>query len=80
MIVSIQKADYLGEYKINFSFSDGANRTIDFSNFLKESKNPMTQKYLDKKLFQSYSLAYGDVLWNDYELCFPTWSLHEGLV
>ncbi len=80
MIISIQKADYLGEYKINFLFSDGVNKTIDFSNFLKESKNPMTHKYLDKKLFQSYSLAYGDVLWNDYELCFPTWSLHEGIV
>lgn len=78
MIISIQKADYLGEYRINFKFSDGTEKIIDFGEFLKKAKNPMTKKYLDKKLFQSYSIEYGDIVWNDYEMCFPIWDLHEG--
>lgn len=38
----------------------------------------MTKKYLDKNLFQSFSLEYGDLIWNDYEMCFPIWDLYEG--
>ncbi len=80
MIVSIQKADYLGEYRINFQFTDGIEKTIDFAEFLKKAKNPMTKKYQDKKMFQSYSIEYGDIIWNDYEMCFPIWDLHEGQI
>jgi len=80
MVISIQKAEYKGDYRINFQFSDGAEKTIDFSNFLKNAKNPMTKKYLDKKLFQSYSIEFGDINWNDFEMCFPIWDLHEGKI
>jgi len=80
MTVSIQKAEYLGEYRINFQFSDGIEKTIDFWEFLKKAKNPMTKKYQDKQLFQSYSIEYGDIIWNDYEMCFPIWDLHEGQI
>ena len=78
MVISINKADYIGEYKIKFLFSDGIERMIDFADFLKNAKNPMTRKYLDKKLFKNYSIDYGDIIWNDYEMCFPIWDLHEG--
>ena len=80
MIVSILKADYLGEYRINFQFTDGIEKTIDFGEFLEKAKNPMTKKYQDKQLFQSYSIEYGDIIWNDYEMCFPIWDLHEGQI
>lgn len=80
MVISIQKAEYKGDYKINFLFSDGVEKSIDFSMFLKNAKNPMTKKYLDKKLFQSYSLEFGDINWNDFEMCFPLWDLHEGKI
>lgn len=80
MVISIQKAEYKGDYKINFLFSDGVEKSIDFGLFLKNAKNPMTKKYLDKKLFQSYSLEFGDINWNDFEMCFPLWDLHEGKI
>lgn len=80
MVISIQKAEYKGDYKINFLFSDGVEKSIDFSTFLKNAKNPMTKKYLDKKLFQSFSLEFGDINWNDFEMCFPLWDLHEGKI
>jgi hypothetical protein len=80
MVISIQKAEYKGDYKINFLFSDGIEKSIDFSMFLKNAKNPMTKKYLDKKLFQSFSLEFGDINWNDFEMCFPLWDLYEGKI
>ena len=80
MVISINKADYIGEYKIRFLFSDGVEREIDFSGFLKNARNPMTRKYLDEKLFTGYSITYGDIIWDDYEMCFPIWDLHEGII
>jgi hypothetical protein len=80
MVIFIDKAEYIAEYKIKFLFSDGIERLIDFSNFLNNAKNPMTRKYLDKKLFKNYSIDYGDIIWNDYEMCFPIWDLHEGKI
>ncbi len=80
MIVSIDKAEYKGDYVINLRFSDGVERNIDFSSFLQSAKNPMTKKYLDKGLFKSFTIDYGDLIWNDYEMCFPIWDLHEGKI
>ncbi|NVN95311.1 MAG: DUF2442 domain-containing protein [Bacteroidetes bacterium] len=78
MIISIQEVSYKGDYKINFQFSDGVERTVDFEEFLRKSKNPMTNKYLNKELFKAFTLDYGDIVWNNYELCFPVWDLHKG--
>ena len=80
MIISIVKADYKGDYRIHLEFSDGEKKVVDFENFLRKAKNPITQKYLDKKLFSSFSLEYGDIVWNDYEMCFPVWDLHENRI
>jgi len=80
MVIAIEKAKLVGNHAIRFEFSDGTERVIDFSDFLKSAKNPMTRKYLDKELFQKFSIEHGDIVWNDYELCFPIWSLYEGKI
>jgi hypothetical protein len=80
MVISIISAEYIREYKIKFLFSDGIERIIDFTEFLENAKNPMTKKYLNKQLFKNYSIDYGDIIWNDYEMCFPIWDLHEGKI
>ncbi len=80
MIISIDKAEYSKDYIINLHFSDGVEKSIDFGDFLKNAKNPMTKKYLDKELFKSFTIEYGDLTWNDYEMCFPLWNLHEGKI
>jgi hypothetical protein len=80
MVISINKADYAGDYKIKFVFSDGKEQMIDFSAFLFEAKNTMTKKYQDIQLFKNYTIEYGDIVWNDYEMCFPVWDLHEGKI
>jgi len=78
MVISIISAQYQGDYKILFGFSDGTEKEIDFLTFLQNARNPMTRKYLDKQLFREFTIRYGDIMWNDYEMCFPIWELHEG--
>ena len=80
MVISIDKATYLEDFKIEFLFSDGVVRVVDFSGFLNNAKNPMTRKYLDKNLFKQFEIKFGDISWNDFELCFPIWDLHEGQI
>lgn len=80
MVISIDKATYLEDYKIEFLFSDGVVKVIDFYDFLNNARNPMTRKYLDKNLFKRFEIKYGDINWNDFELCFPIWDLHKGRI
>ena len=62
MVISITSAEYIQDYQIKFSFSDGMERMIDFSKFLQNARNPMTTKYLDEKLFRNYTIEYGDII------------------
>ena len=78
LVISINRAKYIKDYIIYLEFSDGSKQNINFENFLTNAKNPMTKRYIDKKLFKNFTLQYGDLVWNDYEMCFPIWDLHEG--
>lgn len=80
MVISIISAEYIAEYKIKLAFSDGLEREIDFAAFLYNAKNPMARKYLDKKLFRNFKIEYGDIIWNNFEMCFPIWDLYEGKI
>ncbi len=77
MSLRIEKAAYVKDYQIKLFFSDGKENIVDFESFLRRAKNPMTSKYCDLKRFRKFNITYGDLEWNDYELCFPIWDLHE---
>lgn len=79
-LITIKKVDYLGNYVLGLSFSDDSYKEISFKEFLFKSKNPMTTKYQDESHFTSFSLDYGDLNWNDYELCFPISDLYKGKI
>ena len=76
-ILNIEKVIYLSGYKLKLSFNDGVEKIIDFGPFLSNSLNPFIKKYLDLKEFQKYALDRGDLVWNDYDLCFPIADLYE---
>jgi hypothetical protein len=75
MVVAIEKAEYKGDYIINLQFSDGFERILILGDFCKKQRI-MT----DKNSFSSFTIDYGDLMWNDYEMCFPVWDLHEGKI
>jgi len=80
VILDIVDAKFLGEYKIQISFSDGLKRVVDFKQFLQSAFHPDIKKYLDTKLFEQFTIDGGDLVWNDYELCFPLNDLYDGTI
>ena len=53
---------------------------VNFEPFLSSSHNPMIRRYLDPEVFAKFSVQHGDLVWNDYDLCFPIVDLYEGQV
>lgn len=80
VVLDIVEAKWLGSYQIELIFSDGLERTIDFGPFLKKSSHPDIRKYLDLEKFSGFVVESGDLVWNDYELCFPLGCLHDDMI
>jgi hypothetical protein len=78
--VGIIAVEVRGEFVLHVKFDDAVERDIDFGPFLRASSNPQIRAYLDRGKFQSYSLKEGELVWGDYELCFPIADLYEGNV
>lgn len=78
--VDIVHAKKVGGYKLNLSFSDGSERLVDFEPFLQTSRNPMIRSYLDPKKFAHFTIEHGNLLWDDYGLCFPIADLYENRI
>ena len=79
-IVEITSAEYVADYKLRLRFSDGKERLVDFEPFLRDSLNPMIRVYLDLEKFKHFTVEYGDLHWNDYDLCFSIADLYEGWI
>jgi hypothetical protein len=79
-VIEIIRAEQVSAYRLRLHFSDGESRLVDFEPFLQESRNPMIRAYLDPKKFASFRLEYGDLVWNDYGLCFPIADLYENRI
>ena len=76
--INIEKADYLEEYKIHFIYDDGKENIVDFKPFIFSSTHPEIKKYQNQNLFKWFSLNYGEIEWNDYELAFPIFDIYQG--
>ncbi len=75
--IDIEYAAYIEKHKLQLRFSDDTERVIDFGHFLNKSLNPLIRKYLDIEEFKKFTIEYGDLFWNDYDLCFPVADLYE---
>lgn len=78
MIIDVKAAEYVDAYKLRLVFSDGNERIVDFEPFLQTAQNPTVWKYRELDYFKNFTVAYGDLFWNAYELCFPIADLYEG--
>ena len=79
-VIFVERAEQAGDLALRLTFSDGTQRTIDFSPFLRQSHNPLIQAYLDPAAFARFAVRDGDLVWDDYDLCFPIADLYEGRV
>ena len=79
-IIEIEGAEHISDYKLKLHFSDGTERVIDFEPFLRSSRNPMIRAYLEREKFVNFRVEYGDLVWDDYGLCFPIADLYENRI
>lgn len=75
--LDVTHAEHIGGYKIHIWFSDSKNQIVDFEPFLKSARNPSAAKYLDLQKFKRFQLDYGNLHWNDYEMCFSIEDLYN---
>ncbi|MFC2131575.1 DUF2442 domain-containing protein [Bacteroidota bacterium] len=76
--VKIIEAEYLKDYKISLLFNDKTRKVIDFGELLKKSPYHNEKKYLDKDQFKKFVIDYGDLIWNDFDMCFQAKYLYKG--
>jgi|GEM_PF-1688693 len=78
--VLVKRTKHLGDYRIRFEFTDGHTTEIDFHGFLtRPAQNPMVTQFLDVTRFRKFKVDHrADIVWGDWEMCFPFASLYAG--
>jgi hypothetical protein len=79
-VVELSAARRTSGYAIELSFNDGVTQVVDFGPFLQQSSNPLIREYLDPDRFARFAIKNGDLVWDDYGLCFPIADLYENNV
>jgi hypothetical protein len=75
-IINITRVEQAGDYCLRLSFDDGTEQAVDFGPFLRDSQHPEVRTFLEPEKFRSFRLEHGDLIWGNYDLCFPVADLH----
>jgi hypothetical protein len=75
--INIVTAERISDYRIHLAFDDGTEQTVDFKLFLTHAQHPDIRAYLDPAKFSAFRIEYGELIWRDYELCFPIMDLYR---
>jgi len=79
--LSVSNASYKGDYLVEICFSNNEQRIVDFGPFLEKNPHPQYNAYKDKKLFQSFKIENGNLVWGkDWDLIFPVTDLYNGTI
>lgn len=79
-VINIVSATQIGKYAIHLCFDDGATQDVDFGPFLNRSQHPEIRAYLEEGRFKSFRVEHGELVWGDYELCFPIIDLYKNQI
>lgn len=74
--INIVTAEQIGDFRILLCFDDGTRQTVDFEPFLSHSQHPDIRAWLDPVRFAGFRVEYGELVWGDYDLCFPVIDLY----
>jgi hypothetical protein len=75
--IHITSVEQVGDYALRLVFDDGTAQTVDFKPFLSLSRHPDIRAYLEPARFAAYRIEYGELVWGDYDLCFPIADLYQ---
>ncbi|MEI7840266.1 MAG: DUF2442 domain-containing protein [Methylococcaceae bacterium] len=76
-VINITNAKQIGDYQIFLRFDDESEQVINFKPFLSRSRHPAIREWLDLAKFSTFRLEYGELVWGDYDLCFPIADLYR---
>lgn len=76
-IIDIIAAEPAGDCRLHLTFDDGKEQIVDFKPFLTHAQHPDIRSYLDPARFAAFRIEYGELVWGDYELCFPVIDLYR---
>ncbi len=75
-VINIVTATHLREHEIRLVFDDGTSQTVDFKPFLQRALHPDIRAFLEPGKFADFHIAHGELVWGDYDLCFPIMDLY----
>ncbi len=78
--INIVTAESAGDYRLRLEFDDGSQQVVDFKPFLMKALHPDVRAYLDPDRFASFRIEFGELVWGDYELCFPIADLYRNRI
>jgi hypothetical protein len=95
-IINILTAELVGDYQVRIRFErdslplgqreaspkgdDATEQTVDFKRFLTDSAHPDIRAWLDPDRFSGFRIEYGELVWGDYEMCFPMIDLYRNKI
>jgi hypothetical protein len=79
-VIFVDRAEHVTDFQLRLTFSDATQRIVDFGPFLRGSHNPLIRAYLEPAAFARFTVKDGDLVWDDYDLCFPIEDLYRGLL
>ncbi|MDO8788855.1 MAG: DUF2442 domain-containing protein [Sulfuritalea sp.] len=78
--INVISATQAERYRIHLRFDDGTEQEVNFESFLSHSLHPDIRAYLDPVRFGSFRVEYGELVWGDYDLCFPVIDLYRNQI
>ena len=76
-IINIVSAEPAGDLRLRLHFDDDTEQVVDFKPFLSRAVHPDIRAFVDPARFATFRIEYGDLVWGDYELCFPVIDLYR---
>ena len=78
--INITSVEKIAQYQLRLVFDDGTVREVNFKDFLAQSHHPDIRAYLEESKFDAYHLEFGELVWGDFDLCFPIMDLYHNRI
>ena len=78
--INITSVEKIAQYKLRLVFDDDTVQEVDFKDFLTQSHHPDIRAYLEECKFDAYHLEFGELVWGDFDLCFPIIDLYQNRI
>jgi hypothetical protein len=75
--IQIISATQTGDYTLRIAFDDGTTQEVNFQASISSALQPDIRAYLKPQRFAAFRIEYGELVWGDYDLCFPIIDLYK---